>query len=312
MPRSAMSASVFHTFWPLMTHSSPSRTARAERPARSEPALGSLKSWHQASSPVNMGLSSRSFASSSPKVTTVGPAIVRPKKCRVPMGGAPAVRSRDSTARWCDGGSPRPPLPSGKWTHARPRSYCRPRNSTGSVVAGSSSSSSCSRRSETREAASVMPEPYELAPETDQRSVRGRRAALPVPTGSTRARRPGASDRLDEGLATGVDQAPPSGDPALERAEHQGVDEDPDGQDDQHDGEHAVGPAEPPVRLQQEADVRLAGDRDDDLAGHQAAPGERPALLEAAHEAGQRCRQDHVPVGGEAPGAEDPPGPQQD
>ncbi len=37
IPRSAMWASVFHTFCPVMTHSSPSRTARVARPARSEP-----------------------------------------------------------------------------------------------------------------------------------------------------------------------------------------------------------------------------------------------------------------------------------
>ena len=37
---------MFHTFWPLTTHSSPSRTARVARPARSEPAPGSENSWH--------------------------------------------------------------------------------------------------------------------------------------------------------------------------------------------------------------------------------------------------------------------------
>ena len=51
---SAWSADVFHTFWPLTTHSSPSRTAVAWRPARSEPAPGSLNSWHHVSSPVSV------------------------------------------------------------------------------------------------------------------------------------------------------------------------------------------------------------------------------------------------------------------
>ena len=55
IPRSAMWASVFQTFWPLTTHSSPSRTARVASDARSEPAPGSLKSWHQTSSPVKSG-----------------------------------------------------------------------------------------------------------------------------------------------------------------------------------------------------------------------------------------------------------------
>ena len=37
-----------HTFCPVMTQRSPSRAARVVRPARSEPAPGSLNSWHQA------------------------------------------------------------------------------------------------------------------------------------------------------------------------------------------------------------------------------------------------------------------------
>ncbi len=129
MPRSARWASVFHTFCPVMTHSSPSRTARHARPARSEPAPGSLKSWHQESSPVNMGRSSRFFSASSPWVTMVGPAMVRPKKCRASGEPAPASRSAASMSFWMLGGRPRPPQPSGKCTHARPRSYWRPRTS---------------------------------------------------------------------------------------------------------------------------------------------------------------------------------------
>jgi hypothetical protein len=38
-------------FEPLTIHSSPSRTARVLSEARSLPASGSLKSWHQISSP---------------------------------------------------------------------------------------------------------------------------------------------------------------------------------------------------------------------------------------------------------------------
>ena len=48
MPRSAVWPSEVHTFWPLTIHSSPSLTARVVRPARSEPAPGSLNSWHHA------------------------------------------------------------------------------------------------------------------------------------------------------------------------------------------------------------------------------------------------------------------------
>ena len=43
-PNFEMWARVVHTFWPLRTHSSPSRSALVERPATSEPAPGSLKS----------------------------------------------------------------------------------------------------------------------------------------------------------------------------------------------------------------------------------------------------------------------------
>ena len=50
-----MWASVVHTFWPLTIHSSPSRSARVARPATSDPAPGSLNSWHQISSLVNNG-----------------------------------------------------------------------------------------------------------------------------------------------------------------------------------------------------------------------------------------------------------------
>ena len=55
MPQSAESAEEFHTFWPVTTHSSPSRTARVPMLARSDPEPGSLKSWHQAASPVAIG-----------------------------------------------------------------------------------------------------------------------------------------------------------------------------------------------------------------------------------------------------------------
>ena len=54
-PKDEMCASVVQTFCPLSTHSSPSRSARVDRPATSEPAPGSLKSWHQISSFVKSG-----------------------------------------------------------------------------------------------------------------------------------------------------------------------------------------------------------------------------------------------------------------
>ena len=56
MPKRANWASDVQIFWPLTTHSSPSRTARVPSAARSEPAPGSLKSWHHISSPASRGI----------------------------------------------------------------------------------------------------------------------------------------------------------------------------------------------------------------------------------------------------------------
>ena len=53
IPQSQNWAPVVQIFWPFTTQSSPSLTAVARSPARSEPAEGSLKSWHQISSPVS-------------------------------------------------------------------------------------------------------------------------------------------------------------------------------------------------------------------------------------------------------------------
>ena len=48
-------AIVVHTFWPVTTHSSPSRTAFVFSDARSEPDCGSEKPWHQISSADRIG-----------------------------------------------------------------------------------------------------------------------------------------------------------------------------------------------------------------------------------------------------------------
>jgi len=48
-------AHVFQTFWPLSTQPSPSRSACVDSDARSEPAPGSLNSWHHTSSLRTMG-----------------------------------------------------------------------------------------------------------------------------------------------------------------------------------------------------------------------------------------------------------------
>ena len=105
-----MWASVFHTFWPFTTHSSPSRTARVASDARSLPAPGSLKSWHQISSPVNSGRSSRAFVSGCACATIVGAARKRPKPFQpISVYFTPASRSRSSTTRCSFASAPRPP-----------------------------------------------------------------------------------------------------------------------------------------------------------------------------------------------------------
>ena len=76
MPRSHHCAAEFHTFCPETMKSSPSRTARHPRLARSEPAPGSLKSWHHASSPESKRGTSSRCCSSVPKAMSVGPSIV--------------------------------------------------------------------------------------------------------------------------------------------------------------------------------------------------------------------------------------------
>ncbi|MET0324793.1 MAG: hypothetical protein ABW219_06175, partial [Ilumatobacteraceae bacterium] len=89
---------MFQTFWPLTIHSSPSRTARVPRPAKSDPAPGSENSWHHFSSPVNIGRRNRSLTSGLPWVAIVGPARAM-KNVRGSVGWAPASISRRSTSR---------------------------------------------------------------------------------------------------------------------------------------------------------------------------------------------------------------------
>ena len=72
MPQSATCAKEFQTFWPLTIQDSPSSSARVVRPARSEPAPGSLKSWHHTFSPRSIAGMWASFCSSVPYASRVG------------------------------------------------------------------------------------------------------------------------------------------------------------------------------------------------------------------------------------------------
>ena len=76
IPKSAESAPEFHTFCPVTTHSSPSRSARVPTLARSDPDPGSLKSWHHAASPSAMPRTSSEIRASLPCSSKVGAARV--------------------------------------------------------------------------------------------------------------------------------------------------------------------------------------------------------------------------------------------
>ena len=73
IPHDACCASEFHTFWPLTTNSSPSRSARQPTLERSLPASGSLNSWHHNSSPRSNGPTKRACCSGVAWVINVGP-----------------------------------------------------------------------------------------------------------------------------------------------------------------------------------------------------------------------------------------------
>ena len=73
-PELALFGAEFQTFWPVTTHSSPSRTARAPTLARSDPDPGSLNSWHHAASPRAIGGTNASICSAVPWSRIVGAA----------------------------------------------------------------------------------------------------------------------------------------------------------------------------------------------------------------------------------------------
>ncbi len=67
-----------HTFCPLTTKWSPSRTARVRSPARSDPAPGSLIPSEAVMSPRSSGMAHFCFCSGVPKVSSDAPMMPRP------------------------------------------------------------------------------------------------------------------------------------------------------------------------------------------------------------------------------------------
>ena len=78
MAQSEYWAPLVHTFWPCTIQPSPSRSAFVRRLARSEPASGSLKSWHQMCSPRRIGSRNCACCSGVPWAISVGATICSP------------------------------------------------------------------------------------------------------------------------------------------------------------------------------------------------------------------------------------------
>ena len=122
--KSAYCAWVVQIFWPLMTHSSPSSSALVFRPARSEPASGSLKPWHHEICPDRILGRNSCFCSSLPHCRIVGPTSVSPKKSA--RNGAPARANSSFSTTLCIVVRPLPPYSFGHDAQIHPpsNSFC--------------------------------------------------------------------------------------------------------------------------------------------------------------------------------------------
>ena len=120
-PHSLCWALDVQTFWPVTTHSSPSSTARVRSEARSEPASGSLKSWHHSSSPRSIGPSHRCCWSVVPCCMSVG-ATMPWATAKIPVDTPHFACSSAKIASWI-GLPPRPPNAFGHAMPAQPASW---------------------------------------------------------------------------------------------------------------------------------------------------------------------------------------------
>ena len=111
-----------HTFCPLTTKSSPSRTAVVRRPARSEPAPGSLIPSDAVISPRKIGTAHRCFCSGEPNASS--DAAMIPTPCGLQDW---VTRLRDSSSRCtncCRSVALRPPNSGGLPGNSHPWSNC--------------------------------------------------------------------------------------------------------------------------------------------------------------------------------------------
>ena len=159
-PRSAWWALVLHSFWPLTTHSSPSRSARVVSPARSEPLPGSLNSWHHVSSPVIARGSRRRFSSSEPWASSVGAASPMPPPTAGPT--APAAASSSATIGVGPAGQAAA-VPLGRPRRRRPAGSRRAGGATRAAPASGSQCSASHARTSARTSSGVVigPQPVE-------------------------------------------------------------------------------------------------------------------------------------------------------
>src|SRR5947209_14626987 len=138
MPHRAYWAYDVHTFWPVSSHPSSAGVAFVVSDARSEPAPGSLNSWHQISSAVRILASHRSFWSAVPWANSVGPARLSPT--RLTSCGARARAYSALKIATCTGDAPRPPYSAGQCRPTHPSAasracHCRPHSTSSSKVA---------------------------------------------------------------------------------------------------------------------------------------------------------------------------------
>ena len=103
--QSACAASEVHTFWPVIDQPPSTLTAFVRSEARSEPASGSLKSWHHVMSPRSVGSAKRLSCAAVPWAAIAGTA-----QLPIAISGLarPAMASSSSMASCSAGLAPSP------------------------------------------------------------------------------------------------------------------------------------------------------------------------------------------------------------
>src|SRR5216684_6358837 len=138
-------ARLVQIFWPWIRQPPVTLVALVRNDARSDPASGSEKSWHQISSPVRIGRRKRRLAACDPKWAMVGPAKSSP--IVLSRSGAPARSHSSPKIARIGSSSPCPPYSRGQVSPAYPASksiacHCRQNGAFSTRSAGSGQGSS--------------------------------------------------------------------------------------------------------------------------------------------------------------------------